>query len=141
MEITYRTPCAADEEEIMRLLTVLYQGHVGEGLRGVLSEFIRDDNYFKMLATDGPGGPVAGFMTGSCRLEVDFECRAGIIEELIVPEEYRKRGIAKTMVAAFEDWSRARGAKGTLVPCGRPGFYEAMSFEKYMVPRYWKEFK
>lgn len=141
MHLEYKTPGPGEEYKIYELLELLYEGHVDGGLRGVLREFLKDANYFKVAAVDRDTGAVAGFLAGSCRLEVDFECRAGIIEELVVLPEYRKNGIAKKMLGALEDWSRERGARGFLVPCGRPGFYEAMGFEKYMVPRYWKDFK
>jgi len=141
MTLNYTFPGPGEEDKIYKLLELLYEGHVDGGLRGVLREFLKDDGYFKIAAVDGETGAFAGFMAGSCRLEVDFECRAGIIEELIVLPEYRKRGIGKKMLEAFEAWSRGRGASGFLVPCGRTGFYEAMGFEKHLVHRYWKEFK
>ncbi|OGR76966.1 MAG: hypothetical protein A2X32_06705 [Elusimicrobia bacterium GWC2_64_44] len=137
----YTNPGPPDGEKIYKLLELLYEGHIDGGLRQVMTEYLADDNYFKIAAVDPATGAFAGFLLGSCRLEVDFECRAGIIEELVVLPEHRKKGIAKTLLEALEAWSRKKGAKGVLVPCGREGFYEAMGFEKYMVRRYWKDLK
>lgn len=138
MTIEYKTPDLKDLQGISGLMPALYR-EIGEGLAKVLEEFVKDDQYFKLLAIEKETGAVAGFIVGCCRLEVDFECRAGIIEEVVVHPDYRKLGIGAALLAELEKWSRARGAKGLLVPCGREGFYEKMGFEKLPVIRYWKE--
>ena len=140
MEIEYKTPNLKNMPEIMGIMPLLYN-EIGEGLSKVLEEFVESEAYFKLLAVERGTGAVAGFMVGCCRLEVDFECRAGIIEEIVVLPAYRKLGIGKNMLAEFEKWSVTLGAKGLLVPCGREGFYEKMGFEKGVIKRYWKEFK
>lgn len=112
---------------------------IGEGLAAVLKEFVRDEQYFKLMAVEKGAGTVVGFMVGCCRLEVDFECRAGIVEEIVIHPDYRKQGIGRSMLGAFNEWCAGKGAKGVLVPCGRAGFYEKMGFEKLPVTRYWKD--
>lgn len=138
MEIEYKTPDAGSLREILSLMPMLYRD-IGEGLGKVLEEFIKDERYFKLLALEKASGAAAGFMVGCCRLEVDFECRAGIIEEIVIHPDYRKLGIGRHMLGEFDIWCAAKGAKGVLVPCGREGFYEKMGFEKLPVIRYWKE--
>lgn len=140
MEIEYRVPVPADLPAVMDLMPTLYP-EIGEGLPKVLAEFIEDSNYFKLLAVEKGTGAAAGFMVGCSRLEVDFECRVGIIEEIVVHPDRRKLGIGKTMLAEFEKWAAARGARGIMVPCGREGFYEKMGFEVFPVKRFWKEFR
>lgn len=140
MEIEYRAPASADLAAVMGLMPALYQ-EIGAGLSKVLAEFIEDKYYFKLLAVEKGTGAAAGFMVGCCRLEVDFEGRVGIIEEVVVHPDRRKLGIGKTMLAEFEKWSAARGAEGILVPCGREGFYEKMGFEMFSVKRYWKKLR
>ncbi|MDD2805749.1 MAG: GNAT family N-acetyltransferase [Elusimicrobiales bacterium] len=137
MEIKYLTPGPGNLREVMGLMPLLYR-EIGPGLALVMEELIKDDAYFKLLALDEAGAP-AGFMAGGCRLELDFECRAGIIEDIIIRPDLQRRGIGKAMLAEFEKWCSARGAAGVLVPCGRPGFYEKAGFEKLPVTRYWKE--
>jgi len=124
----------------MGLMPALYQ-EIGAGLTKVLAEFLEDKNYFKLLAVEKSTGAAAGFMVGCCRLEVDFEARMGIIEEIVVHPDRQKLGIGKALLAEFEKWAVARGAEGILVPCGREGFYEKMGFEMGAVKRYWKEFR
>ncbi len=138
MKIKYITPGPKDLPAVLGLMPVLYRD-IGEGLSKVLAEFLESGQYFKMLAVEETTGAAAGFMAGCCRLEVDFECRAGIIEEIVVHPERRKHGIGKSMLAEFEKWCAARGAEGILVPCGREGFYEKMGFEVFPVKRFWKE--
>lgn len=122
---------------IMELMPFLYN-EIGQGLEKVLEEFIKDSYYFKLLATNN-NGAAKGFMVGCCRPEVDFECRAGIIEEIVVHPDCRGLGTGKAMLTLFEKWSIARGAKGILVPCGREGFYEKVGFEMFPVKRFWKD--
>lgn len=136
--VTYRQPVAADAEGIFELLLKLYNGDAGDGLQDILAQFLSSQDYFTVVACL-PDGKLAGFMAGSTRLEPDFECRAGIIEELFVGKEVREQGIGKAMLEQFSAWCRERGCKGLLVPAGREGFYEALGFEKHIVRRYWKE--
>lgn len=138
MTTTYRKPIAKDLPAILGLMPGLYSD-MGEGLAKVLSEFLADNNYYKQLAIDKDNGQVVGFMVGTCRLEVDFECRAGIIEEIVVRKDRQGQGLGKEMLADFSRWAAAKGAKGVLVPCGREGFYEKLGFETFTVKRYWKE--
>lgn len=140
MEIEYRAAVPSDLAAVMGLMPTLYQ-EIGSGLTKVLAEFLEDNNYFKLLAVEKGTGTAAGFMVGCCRLEVDFEARVGIIEEIVVHPDRQKLGIGKALLAEFEKWAAARGAEGILVPCGREGFYEKMGFEMFPVKRYWKGFK
>ncbi len=138
MEIEYKTPGLNDLQGILSLMPALYR-EIGEGLADVLKEFVRDEQYFKLMAVEKGSGKITGFMAGCCRLEVDFECRAGIIEEIVISPDHRGLGIGKNMLGEFYKWCAARGAKGVLVPCGRAGFYEKLGFEKLPVTRYWKD--
>jgi N-acetylglutamate synthase-like GNAT family acetyltransferase len=138
MEIEYKTPDLKDLQEIIGLMPALYR-EIGAGFTDVLKEFLRDEQYFKIMAVEKGGGKVIGFMVGCCRLEMDFECRAGIIEEIVIHPDHRKLGIGGNMLGIFYKWCAAKGAKGVLVPCGREGFYEKMGFEKHTITRYWKD--
>ena len=138
MDIEYRTPSPGDLAAIMGLMPVLYK-EIGPGLERVLAEFIKDAYYFKMMAVEKQTGAAAGFLVGFCRLEVDFECRAGALEEIVVRPDRRGLGIGKTLLAEFEKWAVARGAQGIIVPCGREGFYEKMGFQKCPITRYWRD--
>ena len=139
MQIEYSVPDAASSALIMPLMAQLYN-EFGPGLEKILGQFLADDNYFKLVARDKATGDIAGFMSGSARPEVDFECRAGIIEELVVRKDCRGLGIGRAMLVHFEAWCKNRNCGGILVPCGRAGFYEKTGFEKFVVNRYWKEF-
>jgi hypothetical protein len=78
MEIEYKTPALKDSREIFGLMPTLYS-EIGDGLVDVLKEFMGDEHYFKLMAVEKGTGTIVGFMVGCCRLEVNFECRAGII--------------------------------------------------------------
>lgn len=138
MQIEYRAPRPEDLPAVMSLMPTIYN-EIGTGLEKVLAEFIADDYYFKLLAVEKETGAAAGFLVGCCRLEVDFECRAGALEEVVVRPDLRGLGIGKALLAGFEGWSAARGAQGIIVPCGREGFYEKMGFQKCPIIRYWKD--
>ncbi|MDP2865272.1 MAG: GNAT family N-acetyltransferase [Elusimicrobiota bacterium] len=138
MTIEYRTPTPGDLSAVMGLMPALYN-EIGPGLEKVLAEFIEDKYYFKLLAVEKQSGAAAGFLVGCCRLEVDFECRAGALEEVVVRPDCRGLGIGKALLAEFEKWAAARGAQGIIVPCGREGFYEKMGFQKCPITRYWRD--
>jgi len=138
MEIEYKVPGPENLSAVMSLMPALYS-EIGPGLEKVLAEFIEDKYYFKLLAVEKGTGAAAGFLVGCCRLEVDFECRAGVLEEVVVRPDCRGLGIGKALLAEFEKWSVARGAQTLLVPCGREGFYEKMGFNKGSILRYWKD--
>jgi len=140
MEIEYKIPGAKDLPAVMSLMPTLYS-EIGPGLENVLAEFIADKYYYKLLAVEKGTGAAAGFIVGCCRLEVDFECRAGALEEVVVRPDCRGLGIGKTLLAEFEKWSVSRGAEGIIVPCGREGFYEKMGFMKCPITRYWRDIK
>ena len=156
MVINYRNASLHDLPALMPLLHALYNHDVGEGLESVVAEMLQDDRYFKLIAEEETNGAIViakphlmdssnkicgsiiGFFLGSTRLEVDFECRCGIIEEIVVVEKYRGKGIGRELLSKFVDWAKKQHCQGLLVPCGREGFYEKEGFEKYNVPRYWK---
>ena len=138
MEIEYKVPGPENLSAVMSLMPALYS-EIGPGLEKVLAEFIEDKYYFKLLAVEKGSGAAAGVLVGCCRLEVDFECRAGVLEEVVVRPDCRGLGIGKALLAEFEKWSLARGAQALVVPCGREGFYEKMGFNKGSILRYWKD--
>jgi len=136
--VTYRQPSAADAESIFQLLSKLYHDDAGDGLQDMLAQFLGDQSYFTLVACR-QDGKLAGFLAGTTRLEPDFECRAGLIDQLYVEKDAREQGAVKAMVDQFSVWCRERGCKGVLVPAGREGLYEPLGFEKSLVRRYWKE--
>ncbi|OFZ22636.1 MAG: hypothetical protein A2202_05015 [Bdellovibrionales bacterium RIFOXYA1_FULL_36_14] len=139
MEYIIRNAQLDDLEKIMPLLQVLYKNDVGSGLIKVIERCLRDRKYYKAIAFDNDN--VIGFFLGSSRLEVDFESKCGIIEEIIVHNEYQGKGLGKALLDRFEIWAKENGCDDLLVPCGREGFYEKMGFEKYVIKRYWKSLK
>jgi len=134
--INFRRTRLSDIEQLMPLLTELYHGDVGPELIDIVRQFIQNDECYPLIAE--LNNQIIGFFLGTHRLEIDFECRAAIIEAVVVRKGYQGKGIGKRMLDSFMQWAREKGCKGILVPCGRKGFHEKMGFERYDVKRYWK---
>lgn len=134
--INFRRARLSDIEQLMPLLIELYHGDVSPGLIDIVKQFIQNGECYQLIVE--ANSQVIAFFLGTHRLEIDFECRAAIIEEVVVQKKYQSKGIGKKMLDSFMQWAREKGCKGILVPCGRKGFYEKMGFERYDVKRYWK---
>ena len=84
--------------------------------------------------------------TGTLIVEKKFIhecCIRGRVEDVVVHDSQRKRGLGKLIVASLTELSQKVGCYKTTLECSsdnRPFYekmgYEAMEFEKYMVKRF-----
>jgi GNAT superfamily N-acetyltransferase len=75
---------------------------------------------------------------------MNHEAPIGQLTLLVVDERHRSRGVGRTLVAAAEEWARARGAKRFVVTTAlrradAHAFYEKLEF-KHTGRRYGKDF-
>jgi len=60
--------------------------------------------------------------------------RVSWVEEIMVSEDYRQRGIGRRLMNGFEEWSRARDSKLAGLATRRAApFYEALDYENSAV--------
>jgi GNAT superfamily N-acetyltransferase len=75
-------------------------------------------------------GRVVGYCLGYDHYTFYANGRAAFVEELMVREDLRKRGVGRQLLESFERWSLSRGSKlvGLFTRRAAP-FYEAIGYE------------
>jgi N-acetylglutamate synthase-like GNAT family acetyltransferase len=131
MHVELRVATKQDISELMVTLRELYESR-GEGLGAnfsdLLEEFVVSDTHLVMLGL--VDGSIAGALVGSYRLDIDYECRAGFIDAIVVRQNQRRRGVGRALVSEFAKWAADRGATALQVLNGRREFFEGIGFEQ-----------
>jgi len=128
MKTVLRAATAADADDVMRLLLDLYKGDVGPDMPDLLAEYISSDSTRVTLAAEG--GRIVGVLIGSYRLDIDYECRAGIVNAIVVDKEHRRQGLGRRLVQDFAQWAERRGCSCVQVMNGKAEFFERMGFQE-----------
>ncbi len=110
MNIAPITPLLFDSWVKMR--ADLWPEHSEADLRGGAGAMLAESSgkYFVLVASEG-GKPV-GFAEASLRRDHVNGCETapvGFLEGIYVEPAHRKTGVARALVNAVEDWSRAQG--------------------------------
>jgi GNAT superfamily N-acetyltransferase len=73
---------------------------------------------------------VIGYCLGFDHVAFYANGRVAWVEELMVQERWRRHGVGRALMEAFEEWAGARGAKLVGLATRRAApFYEAMRYE------------
>jgi GNAT superfamily N-acetyltransferase len=67
--------------------------------------YLNSPNHLVLLAIREQ--PVA-VLIGSYRIDIDYECRAGLVDAIVVADSMRKQGIGTALVRGFTPWARDR---------------------------------
>jgi GNAT superfamily N-acetyltransferase len=126
MDVRLRPANQDDADDVIRLLHDLYRGDLGPGFSGILHEYFCRENHLVLIAASA-GRPV-GVLVGSYRLDMDYECRAGFIDAVVVHEDFRGKGIGRRLLTEFARWAAARGCTVLQVLNGKREFFEAAGF-------------
>lgn len=91
----------------------------------------REDNVV-LVAEDGPGGTVIGWVHGADQDLLESERRCEILG-LVVDETCRGRGVGRRLVTAVEGWASARGleqiaVRSNAARTGSHPFYERLGY-------------
>lgn len=75
-------------------------------------------------------GRLIGYCLGFDHVALYANGRVAWVEELMVAETHRRRGIGRALMAEFENWARSRGSKliGLATRRAAP-FYEALGYD------------
>lgn len=128
MTVALRTATKDDLDQLMPLFVDLYKGDIGPGFRDVLDEYVRQDAHRVIVAVCE--GRVVGVIVGSYRMDIDYECRAGFVDAVVVHEAHRGQGIGRQLVGSLADWAAGRGCTVMQVLNGRREFFEGLGFEE-----------
>ena len=98
-----------DAPEVARLSLLLWPEHDKEEMEREYRELIKKDDAAVFLAQEGE---TVGF--AQCQLRRDYvegteSSPVGYLEGIFVTESCRNRGYARALLAACQDWARARG--------------------------------
>lgn len=98
-----------DAPEVARLSLLLWPEHDKEEMEQEFRELIKKDDAAVFLAQEGE---TVGF--AQCQLRRDYvegaeSSPVGYLEGIFVTESCRNRGYARALLAACQDWARARG--------------------------------
>jgi GNAT superfamily N-acetyltransferase len=76
-------------------------------------------------------GTVAGYLLGFVHLTFFANGRVGWIEEIMVSEAYRRQGVGRKLMEAFEAWVAEREVKQIALATRRASdFYKALGYEE-----------
>jgi len=126
-DVTIRPARPDDWESIIRLLRILYKGDVGGGLIALVQEYLNSPSHLVLLAMRER---LIGVLIGSYRLDIDYECRAGLVDAIVVEESVRNQGIGRNLIGEFTRWARGRGCAMLQVVNPNEGFFEALGFKE-----------
>ena len=99
-----------EEKAAARLACELWPGHTPEEMTGEYEQLLSDDDAAVFLYREG--GEAAGF--AQCQLRHDYvegteTSPVGYLEGIYVRETGRRRGIARKLLNACEEWAKAKG--------------------------------
>lgn len=128
MKLTVKSAVKADLEDVMILLHVLYKGDVGSQLANIVEEYIDSDRHIVFVGfhNDSP----VGILIGTYRLDIDYECRVGFVDAIVVDENMRQQGIGKRLMEEFSGWAKHRDCTVLQVLNGNRTFFEGIGFEE-----------
>jgi N-acetylglutamate synthase-like GNAT family acetyltransferase len=132
MEVKLRPASRKDIEILMPLFRDLYRGDIGEHFVEILSEYIDSENHVTIVAENACN--ILGVLVGSYRLDIDYECRAGYVDAIVVDKQFRKRGIGKKLLQYFAQWARNKDCTVLQVLRGKREFFEPRGFREMPRP-------
>ena len=86
------------------------------------------------LAVAEVGNEVAGYLLGFDHLAFFASGRVAWIEEIMVSEMFRRHGVGRKLMEAFEAWAKEREVKQIALATRRASdFYKALGYEESAV--------
>ena len=90
---------------------------------------IHHDDALLIVAERGDG--IVGYLLAHCHRTFLANGPVGWVEELMVDEPWRRKGVGEALISAAETWSAAKGAAYIALASRRARmFYEAIGFEE-----------
>ena len=99
---------AADAEALTQLLAQLGYPLAGADVARALDELLRDPAHLVLVAEED--SRVVGYVNANFRPQLHHLAPVGTLDELVVDEASRSRGIGERLVEAVLDEARRRGA-------------------------------
>jgi ribosomal protein S18 acetylase RimI-like enzyme len=118
---------------LMAQLAEHTRGHIDSGVQDRLRTMIELPLYAIFVA-EGEKGQVVGLLSASQRWTLWHTGPCALIEELVVDEGARRRGIGRALIGAALDWARDQGCSEVEVSTDHDNtdaqvFYQRLGFE------------
>ncbi len=95
----------------------------------VFDRIQREDSIWLGVAESN--AEVVGYLLGLDHLTFYANGRVAWIEEVVVRQDWRRRGVGRALTAAFESWTANRGAKLIALATRRAAkFYQSLGYEE-----------
>lgn len=136
MQIKVRLATLADAEAAAGLMAQLARhagGRVDAGVEERFETMLRRPQYAIFVAEDDEGR-VISLLTASQRWTLWHAGPCALIEELVVDEPARRRGVGRALIQAALDWARTQGCSEVEVSTepdntAARAFYQRLGFE------------
>lgn len=97
--------------------------------KSVFDRIQREDSIWLGVAESN--AEVIGYLLGLDHLTFYANGRVAWIEEVVVRQDWRRRGVGQALTAAFESWTANRGAKLIALATRRAAkFYQSLGYEE-----------
>jgi ribosomal protein S18 acetylase RimI-like enzyme len=126
------------------LLTLLYHGDVGRGLRPCFEDYVKSENGVVLVSEIS--NLVRGVLIGSYCLDIDWEGKTARIDALIVDNRYRRKGIGSALLNHFTELSKKMNCKAIKSRVNEKnkdaqGFHERLGFKRAHTHEYVSDFE
>ncbi len=132
-----RSATPADLEQLVRLLGVLFsieadfQPEPERQRRGLELMLVAPERRCVLVAEEA--GAVVGMVTAQLLVSTAEGAPSALVEDMVVDEAARGRGVGRRLIQALEAWARARGATRLQLLADRDNhsalrFYERMGW-------------
>ncbi len=118
MKTTIRKATVEDRKIVASLAIQMWKSHTMEELAQKFYDYLNKESSIVFLAMSGESA--VGF--AQCGLRYDYvegtdSSPVGYLEGIFVAEGYRKRGLAKNMLEACQQWAKEQGCKEFASDC------------------------
>lgn len=109
-----RPATAADRAGWIALRRQLWPEESGEGHAAEVDDALANSDTFAAFVAVDAAGAVMGFLEAAMRFDYVNGCEGSpvaFLEGIYVAPAFRKQGVARALIAAFEDWARGKGVR------------------------------
>lgn len=109
-----RPATAADRAGWIALRQQLWPDESAQGHAAEVDEALASSDGLAAFVAVDAAGAVIGFLEAAMRFDYVNGCEGSpvaFLEGIYVAPAFRKQGLARALIVAFEDWTRAKGVK------------------------------
>ena len=118
-----------DKESVRALARGFGDSFQGDSFDDSWNELVGSEETCLLVAEEG--GEVKGYLLGYVQTTFFATGPVGYIEQVIVDDAARRKGLGRELVGRFEDWARQAGCRLAALASRHAGeFYKSMGYEE-----------